>query len=182
MSEARDHLTGGADVSPEKETCGSGGHATSEAHDRLIGEAMTRMHGLMAYRRRAFCSQQVYREISLPQLHVLIELQESGPLPVSELAHLLGISPPSASSIVDRMEEHDLVRRVRDSEDRRVVHVEASERGRDLVSELMGMRREQMQQMVNMMTEDELQDVIRGLDAISRMFARVEAQEKAQTA
>lgn len=165
-----------------KEKTDRRGSTTSAVHADLVNEAVARMHGLMAHRRRAWCSQQLHREISLPQLHVLIELQESDPLTVSELAHLLGISVPSASSIVDRMEEHDLVRRFRDREDRRVVHVEASEHGRDLVSEFLGVRREQMQQMLSKMTEEELHDVIRGLDAISTMFARVEAQEVAQTA
>ena len=150
--------------------------------ESLVDEAMEQLDGLMAYRRRAFCSHQFRREVSLPQLQVLMELQEVEPVTVGELARRLSISAPSTSSIVDRMEEHGLVERVRNSEDRRVVHVAVTERGRELVSEFTGLRREHMQRMFDMMTADELRDVIRGLEAMSRMFARLEQQEAAQSA
>lgn len=143
------------------------------SRDELVAEALEQIDALMSYRRRAFSAQQLHREISMPQLHILMALQERGPITVSELAHMLCSSAPSASSIVDRMEERQWVQRVRDVVDRRVVHVEISERGRSVVEELSGLKREQLQRLLRSMTGDELQDVIRGVAAVCRALDRV---------
>ena len=42
-------------------------------------------------------------ELSVSQLHAVKVAHEQGPLTVSELAAALGVSPPSASTMVDRL-------------------------------------------------------------------------------
>lgn len=147
----------------------------SESKSELIEEAVAQIEALMSYRRRAFCDQPLTREVSLPQLHVLMRLQEDGPTMVSELAHALGTSIPSASSIVDRMVEHGLVDRVRNEIDRRVVHVAISERGRAVVEEFGGPKRVQLQRLLGTMSARELHDVIRGVEALCHGLERLQA-------
>jgi DNA-binding MarR family transcriptional regulator len=146
----------------------------NEPEHELIDEAVARIEALMSYRRRAFCDQPLTREVSLPQLHVLMRLQESGPTMVSELAHALGTSIPSASSLVDRMEEHGLVDRIRNEIDRRVVHVAISERGQAVVEEFGGPKRVQLQRLLGTMSSQELHDVIRGAEAVRRGLERLQ--------
>lgn len=142
-------------------------------HDALLEEALGQMEALVSFRRRAFCAQPFHRDVSLPQLHILMSLREGGPMTVSQLAHLLGVSAPSASSLVDRMEEHALVVRERDLTDRRVVHVRISERGRNLLDEMMGMQRNRLQRVLGAMTEEELQNLIRGIHAVKSALDRI---------
>jgi DNA-binding MarR family transcriptional regulator len=104
-----------------------------------------------------------------------MRLQESGPTMVSELAHALGTSIPSASSLVDRMEEHGLVDRIRNEIDRRVVHVAISERGQAVVEEFGGPKRLQLQRLLGTMSIQELHDVIRGAEAVRRGLERLQA-------
>lgn len=144
------------------------------SRQELIEEVLAEIDGLMAARRHAFCSHPLHREISLPQLHLLMALQERGPLTVSALAHLLAISAPSASTIVDRVEEHGLVQRERDAEDRRVVHVQISARGRTLVEEMMGLKREQLGRLLGAMTERELEDLLQGIRAVVHALGRLD--------
>jgi DNA-binding MarR family transcriptional regulator len=65
-------------------------------------------------------------ELSLPQLHAVHVLHEHGPVTLSELAALLGVSPPSASVMVDRLVEKGLLSRESSREDRRKVLVSVS--------------------------------------------------------
>lgn len=65
-------------------------------------------------------------ELSLPQLHTVHVLHEHGPVTVSELAALLGVSPPSASVMVDRLVEKGVLSREPSREDRRKVLVSVS--------------------------------------------------------
>ncbi|HEX6508293.1 MAG TPA: MarR family transcriptional regulator [Chloroflexota bacterium] len=141
----------------------------SAQRELLIDEARSQIEALLSYRRRAFCAQPLTRDVSLPQLHILMRLAELGPTSVSELAHSMSISTPSASSILDRIEEHGLVERVRDVVDRRVVHVLITERGRTVVNEFGGPKREQLQHLLGSMTEEELQSVVRAVEAVRRV-------------
>jgi DNA-binding MarR family transcriptional regulator len=119
-------------------------------------------------RRRAICGQPLYRGVSMPQMYILITLLERGPTTVSELASLLSISAPSASSIVDRMEEHGMVTRERDEIDRRIVHVSISPKGRGMVDDMMGMRREFTSRLLESMSDDDLDHVVRAVEAVRR--------------
>jgi DNA-binding MarR family transcriptional regulator len=151
--------------------------------DALMGTALQQLEGLMSVQRRAFCSHLPQREVSLPQLHVLMVLQQDGPMTVSELAQLLHVSAPSASALLDRMEERSLVQRVRDLTDRRVVHVEMSEHGRSVVEELTWLKQDQLQRLLGAMTEDELRDLIGGVAAVRAALSRVDkARESAAQA
>ncbi|MGH2442100.1 MAG: MarR family winged helix-turn-helix transcriptional regulator [Chloroflexota bacterium] len=145
---------------------------TSEAVD-VRNQVWEQINALSSYRRRLFCSHQMHREVSLPQMYVLISLQDCGETTVSELAALLQISAPSTSSILDRMEEHQVIERSRDAVDRRVVHVRITERGRVLVEEMMGLQREHLNRLLEAMTDDEARDVLLGAAAIRRVLGRM---------
>ena len=65
-------------------------------------------------------------ELSVSQLHAVKVAHEQGPLTVSELAAALGVSPPSASTMVDRLVEKGLLSREPSRKDRRKVLVSVS--------------------------------------------------------
>lgn len=144
----------------------------ASTREQSIRQILSSLDSLRMYRMRSFCTYPLHREISLPQLHVLITLQERKAITVSELASLLGISMPSASSIVDRMEERGLVTRTRDSVDRRVVTVEISSRGSELAEEFMGLKREQVMSLFRSMSDEELTHVVRGIESITAALTR----------
>jgi DNA-binding MarR family transcriptional regulator len=145
----------------------------SPSRNDLLGEALEEVLSLMSIQRRAFCAEPVHREVSMLQVYILFTLQERGSMTVSDLGHLLQISAPSASSIVDRMEERELVERVRDDADRRVVHVDISATGRSTIERLTGMKRDHIQSVFGLMTDDELEDVIRGSRAVRAALTRL---------
>jgi DNA-binding MarR family transcriptional regulator len=145
----------------------------TDRRERLIAEAEAQIDAFIAYRRRSLCAHPIKRDISLPQLHILMTLQERGATMVSDLATALQISTPSASSIVDRMEQHNLVQRVRDETDRRVVHVMITEHGRTIAEEMIGLHREQVGRLLDTMTDEELQHVVHGLKAVHSGITRV---------
>lgn len=58
--------------------------------------------------------------VSAEQAHVLAILWEVGPLSIGQLQRLLGLSSPTLTGALDRMERQQLVRRVQSDRDRRV--------------------------------------------------------------
>ena len=67
--------------------------------------------------------------LSAPMIGVLNRLLREGPLPMSLIAETLGLSRPSATTIVDRMEVMGLVRRERGNDDGRQVIVRLTASG-----------------------------------------------------
>ncbi|MBN2396894.1 MAG: MarR family transcriptional regulator [Deltaproteobacteria bacterium] len=70
--------------------------------------------------------------VSAPQLNCLIALSENGPLPPSQIARHIMVKSSTVTGVIDRLEQKELVRRVRNSRDRRVITIELTEEGERL--------------------------------------------------
>lgn len=86
-------------------------------HDR-VSRAFT---GHTAGRKnKRFC------ELSAPQLHAVKAARIHGEMTLTEFSRRLGVSPPSASAMVDRLVEKGILLRKRSDEDRRKVVISIS--------------------------------------------------------
>ncbi|MBN1140339.1 MAG: MarR family transcriptional regulator [Deltaproteobacteria bacterium] len=72
-------------------------------------------------------------QITGPQLSCLMVIREHGPIAVTRLAEKAFLSPGTVVGITDRLEEKDLVRRVRSKKDRRLVEIGITEAGEKLI-------------------------------------------------
>src|SRR5512140_2019720 len=81
-------------------------------------------------------SKKAERETGLtgPQLWAIKVVAENAPIKVSELARRMYLHPATVVGILDRLEGHGLVTRTRSVEDRRVVEIELTEKGKNLVA------------------------------------------------
>ena len=70
--------------------------------------------------------------ISAAQLNCLLALFENGSLPPSQIAKHMLVKSSTVTGVVDRLEQKGLVRRVRNSPDRRIVTIELTEAGNQL--------------------------------------------------
>jgi DNA-binding MarR family transcriptional regulator len=68
-----------------------------------------------------------------PQLWAIRVIAQSAPLRVSELAGKMYLHPATVVGILDRLENIGLVARTRSRQDRRVVHVDLTKAGQELV-------------------------------------------------
>jgi len=67
-----------------------------------------------------------FKDLSLVQLHVVMNIRKQGPMSISQIARMMEVSPPSASVMVDRLVEKGLLIRRQSTEDRRKVVVQIS--------------------------------------------------------
>jgi DNA-binding MarR family transcriptional regulator len=73
--------------------------------------------------------------ISMSHLHLMSMLERQGQMPMSRVAELLGFSLSNATGLIDRMEERGLVERIRVPDDRRLVLVRVTDRGREVLND-----------------------------------------------
>ncbi len=91
--------------------------------------------------------------ITLPQFRVLDMVKNLTDKP-SEIARMLGISPPAVSFLLDRLEEKGLLRRALSARDRRRVELELTGEGEDLVRRVNACRRKSLRRILAGMDEE----------------------------
>ncbi len=65
-------------------------------------------------------------DLTVTQHYAIMTIGEHGPLTIKALSQLLGISPPSASSMVDKLVSKGILTRRQSQKDRRKVNVDIS--------------------------------------------------------
>ncbi len=128
-----------------------------------LTEAVDTVQSWIDRRQRAMLAHLHSCNQSPAQLHVLGVLRDGAPITVSHLASRLGISPPSASAIVDRMVDGGLVARERSEEDRRIVSVSLTPAGDAALKEAIGGRRGWLERVLGRLDASELRDTVRVL-------------------
>ena len=112
-------------------------------------------------------------EITMTQLLVLRTLRD-GPQTAGRLGQAVGLSPTSISRLVDRLERRHLVRRRRESDDRRVVEVRLEPEGEALLGEIKLLKGSPLHRAVDSMTDVErrrLTSALRRLVELTRAIA-----------
>ena len=113
----------------------------------------------------------VPRELSLTAASTLAALERSGPQRITALAEAQGITQPSMTSLVTRLEEASLVRRQADPLDGRVVLVGLADGGAAYVAGRRRQGRDFVLELLGRLPEDELAALVAALPAIRRIAA-----------
>ena len=111
--------------------------------------------------------------MSTSHLHVLMMLEVEGELSMSTLAEALGVSLPSATGLITRMEIRGLVERLHDPADRRVVRVRLTAAGRAIRDELEVVRQRQLSRLVKAMTPAQQATCLEALRIVGATMTRL---------
>ena len=105
--------------------------------------------------------------ITLPQFRLLVVLHTRGPLRHSTLSEHLGVTPSTASRMVDRLVAVDMVRRDASPNSRREIMVELTDDGQQVVRQVTAKRRKEIAKIVAKMPEDTLRGLVDALNAFA---------------
>lgn len=110
-----------------------------------------------------------YFDITFEQFHVLRHVRKVT-TSISDLAEARHISRPANSQAVDVLVKKGLLLRDEDRIDRRYVRLELTQDGAALVEAVFKSNRQWMQQKMASLSADEVQCILRGLDALKKTF------------
>lgn len=108
-------------------------------------------------------------EITMGQLKAILALGINGPLSVGALGRTLGISEPSVSLLVDRLEEQGLATRGPDETDGRRTLVSLTNEATELAERLRHTHDGRLTEWLDRLSDDELAGLGRGLAALARL-------------
>ncbi|MFC4556608.1 MarR family winged helix-turn-helix transcriptional regulator [Virgibacillus kekensis] len=93
--------------------------------------------------------------ITSPQFIALQWLLEEGDMTIGELSNKNGLAFSTTTDLVDRMEKNNLVERVRDTSDRRVVRIHVLEKGNTIIKEVIKKRQEYLGEVLEEFSDEE---------------------------
>jgi DNA-binding MarR family transcriptional regulator len=114
--------------------------------------------------------------VTLPQLRVLVMLQDRGPLNMAAVADGLGVNPSNASRTCDRLVRGGLVNRREDADDRRNVALTLTPEGERVVGSMLRQRQAIFAQVVERMGTPERASLASGLAAFSDVAGELSAE------
>ena len=83
--------------------------------------------------------------ITPPQFVALQWLLELGDMTIGDLSNKMYLAFSTTTDLIDRMEKSDLVKRVRDEQDRRVVRIHLLEEGARIIEEVIDKRQQYLE-------------------------------------
>ncbi|KMY54948.1 MarR family transcriptional regulator [Bacillus sp. FJAT-27231] len=95
-------------------------------------------------------------KITPPQFIALQWLFEEGDMTIGELSTKMFLAFSTTTDLIDRMERNNLVERVKDTNDRRIVRIHLLKEGASMIEEVIKKRQLYVQQILQNFSEDEI--------------------------
>lgn len=112
--------------------------------------------------------------IPLSHVQVLSMLNETGSMSVSEISHRLGIAKPNITPLVDRLIDDDLVDRIRDTQDRRVVNIVILDAGKEKLARIRKSISEQVQKWAQNISAADFRELADSLQSLTRILMEIQ--------
>ena len=139
----------------------------------VAAELMDQLGPIISGERAAFARRCHERSISMTHLLAMSLLETHGPVAMSRVAELLGCGLPTATGLVQRMEERGLVERMHDTDDRRVVTLRLTDDGAAEIRDLNEKRRQRMASALAHLSDLEREQLLASIHALRAAFERV---------
>ena len=95
--------------------------------------------------------------ITPPQFIALQWLFEHGDMTIGDLSNKMFLAFSTTTDLVDRMERNNLVKRVRDEQDRRVVRIHLLKEGERIIEEVIDKRRHYLNAVLSDFNQEEVE-------------------------
>jgi len=113
--------------------------------------------------------------LSILQIHTLSFLKEKTNAQMSEIAEHFHIELPSATSLLNKLVALQLVERLADDKDRRLVRVALTAAGHDVLKKAMEEKLTHVEHMLSYLTDTEQHELLRLLEKLNE---RIEQQHE----
>jgi MarR family transcriptional regulator, organic hydroperoxide resistance regulator len=112
-------------------------------------------------------------DLTGPQLTVVKLLEGIGDLSLSELSERIRAQNSTVTGIIDRMEREGLVTRERSKEDRRVVYIKLSAKGRELAQGIPVEPMEIFRNALESLSAQEMKDLMRIMTKVAKRVRQI---------
>ena len=116
-------------------------------------------------------------DMTIPQIRTLVLLKRMGPLRMGNISIFLGRALSATTTVVDRLVEKELVDRVSDPNDRRVVICELTESGRMAVERFWRIGRDRIETVANQLSVEQLETIVLALNLLRAADEQLQSEQ-----
>jgi len=116
------------------------------------------------------------KEIPPYHFQVLHILMEQGTLTVSEIANILCISRPNMTPLIDKLIEEDLVHRSPNINDRRIINISITEKGKNIALSNIECFKNKLKSKISCLSEEDITCFFNSLENIKLIMEKIESQ------
>ena len=111
--------------------------------------------------------------VNMSQLKAMTAFSEDSLLSMGELCKMANIKMPSMTEAVDRFEKEGILDRIRDDEDRRVVKVKMTAKGKKMHKEVLKRRADELTKIFSVLTTKDRTKLLDSLKNVSEILIKV---------
>lgn len=110
--------------------------------------------------------------ITPPQFIALQWLSEEGDMTIGDLSNKMYLAFSTTTDLIDRMEKNQLVERVRDKRDRRVVRIHLLDKGSKIIEDVLERRRAYLREMLSDLDQEKINQVSESLAILYKIMQK----------
>lgn len=111
-----------------------------------------------------------HTEYTVPQITALQILYENEKMTLSELSYKMKLSNSTVSGIIDRLENHELVERIRSTEDKRIVYITLAAKSNFIEEHIRFHVNKYLSSLVEKASKEDLQLILSGLHTLKKLL------------
>jgi MarR family transcriptional regulator, organic hydroperoxide resistance regulator len=115
--------------------------------------------------------------LTLLQARILVEIYGHGRHTIGSLANSINMAGANISTMCKKLENMELVRRVRDQQDERIVNVVLTLKGQEIVESFNHEILEKVSLYIKLEPERNLEDIIKGLQELEKLLKHIAKME-----
>ena len=112
-------------------------------------------------------------DIAPPHFEIMMLLEEAGTLHVAEIGERLQIARPQMTHLIDRLVEVNIVERQTGTEDRRMINIMLTDKGKAVIKEHDSDIRNATREMLSCLTDEELESLSVSLRKLREIFSKL---------
>ncbi len=127
-------------------------------------------------RRKLFKTALANIDVDISPLHfeIMKLLHEAGTLHVTEIGQRLQIARPQMTHLIDKLVDMDIVERQVDANDRRMIKIVLTDKGKTIVQERESSIREAIRETLSCLTDEELEAVSGSLRTLRDILSKLQ--------
>lgn len=111
-----------------------------------------------------------HHDITVAQVICLYAISEQGAMTLSILSKNVHLTASTLVGVVDRLEEKGLLKRTRDTEDRRAIFIDITQKGKDFVAATPDLLHNRLDEKLKMLSHSEQVIIANSLDLLVDML------------
>jgi DNA-binding MarR family transcriptional regulator len=151
----------------------------ADKREKLVEQFMLSMGKIMRGMRAIFRREMERFEVTWPQFYLMKFVRDSDGITVTELSHIMMISAPTASRMIDSLCSKGLLEKVKDRQDHRITRMQLTTKSENLLKALTNLQNKILLEVLRGEDTAELERTARHVSRIAdKWLEMVEINEK----